>query len=107
MWPPLSMHVALRIALVAAVLFGFVDALVLATAPDLHCLVHHDADDQDHVCLVTILASDGCEPSAPVLQVASALPVTDAALPAESGLREHPFVGGDCRPRGPPGGWRV
>jgi hypothetical protein len=50
-----------RIALFGAVLAGIILALVLASSPHLHALVHPDAGDPEHSCLVTTIHSKGCE----------------------------------------------
>lgn len=58
-----------RLALVAALLAGFVLALVFAASPELHGRIHHDADQQEHQCLATTIGGGGCEdaPAAPTL----------------------------------------
>lgn len=57
-----------RLALVGAVLAGFVLALALAASPELHEWIHHDADQREHQCLATTIGG-GCEdgPAAPTL----------------------------------------
>lgn len=53
-----------RLALVGAVLAGFVLALTLAASPELHERLHHH-DDHDgheqHECLAKTFTSGGCE----------------------------------------------
>ena len=53
--------IATRLALVGAVVVGLLLASVLAASPELHERLHHDADHQDHVCLVTTLQAGGFE----------------------------------------------
>lgn len=50
-----------RLALLGAVMAGLLLALALAASPQLHELLHHDGDRQEHVCLATILQAGGFE----------------------------------------------
>jgi hypothetical protein len=49
-------------------------AMILAVCPELHKLIHQDADDEHHDCAVTAILSGGIEhtPIVPVLSVAPA-----------------------------------
>jgi len=44
-------------------------AMILAVCPELHELIHHDADDEHHECAVTAILSGGIEhtPTVPVV----------------------------------------
>ena len=53
-----------RLALCGAVLAGLLLALLMAVSPELHDKLHHDANGSEHVCLVTILAANGCNDAA-------------------------------------------
>ena len=44
-----------RLALVGAVLAGFVLALALAASPELHERLHHAAGHEEHQCLATLI----------------------------------------------------
>jgi hypothetical protein len=50
-----------RLVLIGAVVAGLLLALALAASPQLHELLHHDGEDQEHVCLATILQAGGFE----------------------------------------------
>ncbi len=50
-----------KIALMGAVLAGYLLALVLEASPELHRQLHHDSGDAQHECLVTCLDHSGCE----------------------------------------------
>ncbi len=52
------------------------DAMV--ASPDLHELIHHDADTPGHECAVTMLAHGQAD--SPVVDVAAILPVTPDAF---------------------------
>ncbi|MEA3212842.1 MAG: hypothetical protein QOE70_5899 [Chthoniobacter sp.] len=54
----------LRIALLCAVLVGFVLALALAASPQLHELIHHDDGHGEHQCLAVTLQSGGSDAAA-------------------------------------------
>jgi hypothetical protein len=54
-----------RLALVTLVLAGMLLAVLMSASPDLHRRLHHDADDQQHECLVTVLHAGGCDAAAP------------------------------------------
>lgn len=45
----------------------------MAACPDLHELIHHDADESGHVCAVTMFAHGQVD--SPVLEVAAIIPV--------------------------------
>jgi hypothetical protein len=51
-------------------------AMILAVCPELHELIHHDADDKHHDCAVTAILSGGVEHT-PIVPV-----VADAPAPA-------------------------
>jgi hypothetical protein len=55
----------------------------LAASPQLHQLVHHDADRADHECVVTIMVSGGSDgsPVPQVLDVGAILPMAFDFLP--------------------------
>ena len=69
-----SRQMGFRVAVLSAVLLGFLGGLVLTASADLHQLVHPDAEDTGHECLVTILNS-GLEPAIIVTPVVAWLPV--------------------------------
>lgn len=48
-----------RLALAGAVLAGLLLAVALAASPELHERLHHDGDEQEHVCLATTLQAGG------------------------------------------------
>jgi hypothetical protein len=48
-------------------------ATILAVCPELHELIHHDADDEHHDCAVTAILSGGIEHT-PIVLVAAAAP---------------------------------
>jgi hypothetical protein len=48
-------------------------AMILAVCPELHELIHHDADDEYHDCAVTAILSGGSEHT-PVVPVAAHVP---------------------------------
>jgi hypothetical protein len=51
-------------------------AMILAVCPELHELIHHDADDEHHDCAVTAIVFGGIEHT-PIVPV-----VADAPAPA-------------------------
>ncbi len=55
----------LKSALAAMLLAGFALALLMSASPELHRLLHHDANDDAHECLVTTLNHDGCDSDVP------------------------------------------
>ena len=50
-----------RVALIGAIIAGYILALVLEASPLLHKRLHHDADDAQHGCLVTTINHSGCD----------------------------------------------
>jgi hypothetical protein len=92
-----------RFALVGAVAAGLLLALTLATSPQLHELVHPDAGQPLHSCLVTILQAGGSEV---VLAAVVAIPLVVASVAKvplrDSGMVESFFL--RCRrlEHGPP-----
>ena len=57
--------------------------VALAASPQLHQLLHHDADHSDHECAVTVMISGGTDGSSgpPVFEA-------DAMLPAACGFSQ-------------------
>ena len=51
----------LRMALLCQMLTGLLLATLMSASPELHKYLHHDADDEDHECLATVLLHSGCE----------------------------------------------
>lgn len=72
----------LRLALVTLVLVGFALAGLMSVSPDLHQLLHHDANNDEHECLVTVLHHGGCEGAlpAPLLTTVNTL-ILSSAVP--------------------------
>lgn len=75
---------AARLALVGAVVAGLLLALMLAASPQFHELLHHDSDQQEHVCLATILQAGGFEdvlvvlmPVTPMVEIIATAPQRD------------------------------
>jgi hypothetical protein len=60
-----SSSVILRIALFSAAFAGFVFAMLLAGAPELHEWAHQDSGGAEHQCLATALHSGSCDHAAP------------------------------------------
>jgi hypothetical protein len=56
-----------RLALAGLVLAGLLLASFMSASPDLHRRVHHDADDEQHECLVTLMHNGGCGDGAPIV----------------------------------------
>lgn len=87
--------VIFRLALVGAVLAGFVLALTLAASPELHERLHHhaDHDDQDghdghdgheeHECLAKTFTSGGCEDMQVAPTLVGFVAVLFATVPAD------------------------
>ena len=48
-------------------------AMILAVCPELHELIHHDADDEHHDCAVTAVLSGGIEHT-PIVPVVADVP---------------------------------
>ena len=71
----------LRLALIGAVLTGFVLAFVLAASPELHERLHHDEDGEHHECLATVLHAGACDDAAPAQALASFIATLFAVLP--------------------------
>ena len=69
MLPKCRVPTAARLALVGAIIAGLLLTLVLVAVPHLHARLHHDADHQEHTCLVTILQSGGFD-EAPIVTMA-------------------------------------
>lgn len=72
-----------RLALVSAVLAGFVLALALAASPELHERIHHDADQEEHQCLATTIGGGGCEDALVAPMLVGFVAVFSATVPAE------------------------
>lgn len=64
-------------------------AATLAASPQLHELVHQDADHSDHECAVTVLISGGSDGSwtLPVFEVSTFVHVVTVVLP-DSGFAD-------------------
>jgi hypothetical protein len=72
-------------------LAGFVLALMMSASPELHKSLHHDAEEAQHECLVTLLDSGGCE-GAPVVGFAvQPLPEPQPFLPGPDGIAAESF----------------
>jgi hypothetical protein len=61
-------------------------AIILTVCPELHELVHHDADDEHHDCAVTAVLSGGIEhtPVVPILLQSRAPFLQFTAVPYEA-----------------------
>ena len=92
-------------ALVATLLsLGFLCTLALSVSPRLHQRVHSDANDADHVCAVTFVASGSYEHSAhPSLVSAPALAPQFSEIPALRSVWVRPlFLGAHIFAHAPP-----
>lgn len=103
MWRGWSARVVLRAAVLSVVFLGLTGALLLAASPDLHHLAHHDADGENHVCLVTILDSGGFELPLVTGHTVDPLPAASAEFPVETPAWEGLILEGGNLTRGPPG----
>jgi hypothetical protein len=97
-----SLGMVFRSAVLWVVLFGLSSALILAASPDLHRLVHQDARDDGHQCLVTILDGGGMEPSCVPPAAVAPLPAVAELLPVQIVRQESPFLDRATYRRGPP-----
>jgi hypothetical protein len=93
----------LRLALVGAVLAGFLMALALATSSALHERIHHDADQPEHQCLATAIGCGGCvdAPTAPTLTAFVAV-LSEIAPKDRSRVVESPFLSCGVLEHAPP-----
>ena len=91
MVPFLRKQVPIRLALLALVGLGFCVALLASASPELHHHLHHEADHDEHECLVTTLMSGGVDSAPAVLFVVQAPVVTPALLIASEGIASHSF----------------
>jgi len=92
-------------ALVAALLLlGFLCTLTLSVSPRMHLRVHSDANDTDHVCAVTFVASGSYEHSAqPLLISAPGLASQFSEIPALRSAWVPPlFLGAHIFAHAPP-----
>ena len=89
-------------AVLALLLAGLVLLLdAMAAAPQLHELIHHDADAPGHECAVTIFAHGQVD--SPVVEVAAIMPVTPIEfLPLTSVSTFNALVESLPPGRGPP-----
>jgi hypothetical protein len=97
-----SRQMGFRVAVLSAVILGILGGLVLTASADLHQLVHPDADDTGHECLVTILNS-GLEPAIIVAPFVACLPVLIEPAREEIARLDCLFLACDTYKRGPPG----
>lgn len=90
MSPRLSSFRNLRTApaVVAALLAMLVLIIAAATWKPLHEWLHHDADEADHHCAVTLLATGSCDTSL----VDAALSPTPLPLPVDSALPQESCI---------------
>ena len=83
----------LRLALIGAVLAGFVLAFVLAASPELHERLHHDDGGGHHECLATALHAGACDDAAPAQALASFIATLfEVAPPDDSRAAESLFL---------------
>jgi hypothetical protein len=79
--------------------------VVLAASPQLHQLLHHDADQSNHECAVTLMVSGGSDGSSvpQILEAGAILPVVfDFLLEANSRDVSALFLGAHIFEHAPP-----
>ncbi|MFZ3375264.1 MAG: hypothetical protein WA183_06900 [Chthoniobacterales bacterium] len=69
--------------LVCLLIANLLIVVVLAASPQLHQLIHHDADSGEHECAVTVMVSGGSDGSAvpQVFEAGAILPIALDFLP--------------------------
>ena len=67
---------AFRRAIVALLVAQLLVVVAMTVCPALHHWAHHDSDDQEHECVVTLFAHGGCDGVPSILVVAIFLAVT-------------------------------
>ena len=89
-------------AVLASLLVGLVLLLdAMAACPNLHELIHHDADAPGHECAVTIFAHGQVD--SPVVEVAVTMPVASVEFLAQTSVSVFPaLVESLPHGRGPP-----
>jgi hypothetical protein len=70
----------LRSSVAATLTAGILWVLALAASPQLHEALHHDADEPDHDCAVTLFLHGACDGTSAVQMVPVFLPARPSPL---------------------------